>query len=605
MNSNSYEDPPADPNASLPHQPADEVRHVVFLIHGIRTQGEWADRVQDVLRSASSRPIVRPVRYGYFDVFRFLIPGPWLKQKAFDRVLDAILSEKDRDPNIHVSVIAHSFGAYLIGAVLKQKPYIRLHRLLLCGSVLRESFEWTKDVHPDQLHDVHADGSTDSKDWCAVNDCGLTDIWPIAAKISSLEYGASGRFGFEDTRIFNRFFSKKHSDFFTDEHIRKFWLPYINDGRIVPSNEHRKTTKMWVSVINLFRLPAIALVVCALAVFLSFFDFQLSLSNTIDEVFSHVSEAVSQVVTEDGNKTRNPESGDNEESNVRTPTDASAAVSTQSQFPSAFSPEQDLVNEIGGAIGNAQDVLVVDENETQRMEGENLGFRSVVLKSNSTLLVPPNSGQFTLRTFRFVAEKGARIVARGVAGKNGGIGAQGNDGSTCESGFNGEHGSAGERGGNGTSIRIAAIELVVIDTLMIDTSGGAGGNGGRGGSGGKGGDASDPQGCGGGTGGAGGVGGAAGDGGDSGSLEIRYVQAYSASDTQISLPSMGTRIEHFATPGTAGLPGGAGTGGFGGSGIARKSLPSGDQGIDGNLGPSGNPGTRGSTTVTSVVTIGG
>ena len=141
--------------------------------------------------------------------------------------------------------------------MLKQKPYIKLHRLLLCGSILPENFGWANDVNADQLNNVKIDDLEENKDWSAVNDCGVDDFWPIAAKLVSMQYGASGRFGFDDTLIYNRFFSNKHSDFFTEHHIREYWLPYINDGRIVKSNEERKTTKLAISILNLFRIPVI------------------------------------------------------------------------------------------------------------------------------------------------------------------------------------------------------------------------------------------------------------------------------------------------------------------------------------------------------------
>ena len=275
-------------------------------------------------------------------------------------------------------------------------------------------------------------------------------------------------------------------------------------------------------------------------------------------------------------------------------------ISTQSQSPSESSFEQIFVNQIKDAIGDSHDELVISENESRRVDGDNIEFRSVILQRNSTLIVSPTTDRITLRTLRFVAEKDSRIVARGEAGKNGTNGARGDDGSTCGIGFNGERGGQGGHGESGTSVKIDAVELVVADTLTIDTSGGAGGNGGQGGNGGNGGAANNPQGCGGGTGGAGGVGGSAGNGGDGGSLEIRFVRAYSPEGNQVTLPSVRARIEHTAAPGTAGLPGGAGPGGFGGSGIPGKSLASGDRGIDGSLGQSGNPGTRGSTTVASV-----
>jgi hypothetical protein len=46
-------------------------RHVVILIHGIRTRGEWAYRAARVLEAD---PTIRakPTGYEFLDIFRFL-----------------------------------------------------------------------------------------------------------------------------------------------------------------------------------------------------------------------------------------------------------------------------------------------------------------------------------------------------------------------------------------------------------------------------------------------------------------------------------------------------------------------------------------------------
>jgi hypothetical protein len=47
--------------------------HVIVLLHGIRTHGSWAEMVVAVLESTCDAKVI-PVRYGYFDAFRFLFP---------------------------------------------------------------------------------------------------------------------------------------------------------------------------------------------------------------------------------------------------------------------------------------------------------------------------------------------------------------------------------------------------------------------------------------------------------------------------------------------------------------------------------------------------
>ena len=267
------------------------------------------------------------------------------------------------------------------------------------------------------------------------------------------------------------------------------------------------------------------------------------------------------------------------------------------------SPVREFEQELQGLFANIQDTqeskLVIGPNRTYSLERSDMTFLSVVIEENGALIVPSKFSQVTVRIMKFVAKKGARIVARGAVGTDGGAGDNGKNGSTCEDGDNGQNGEPGQRGKNGTTVEILAIDFVLASTMTVDTSGGNGGNGGRGGNGGSGGQASRGEGCGGGAGGAGGVGGSAGVGGNSGTLSIHYVRAYSPGDggKLVSLPIVKTLVKHMATPGTAGLPGAGGNGGFGGSGMARQSLPRGANGTDGILGQSGSPGTRGSTTI--------
>jgi hypothetical protein len=57
---------------------------VVVLVHGIRTTAEWAELVRDVLERVPGVTVV-PSGYGYFDVIRFLIPGP-TRRPPIDRI---------------------------------------------------------------------------------------------------------------------------------------------------------------------------------------------------------------------------------------------------------------------------------------------------------------------------------------------------------------------------------------------------------------------------------------------------------------------------------------------------------------------------------------
>ena len=66
---------------------------------------------------------VIPIRYGYFDAFRFWLPF-WTRNKPIERVYEqirvALHKHRRSHPDAKLSIIAHSFGTYIIGEILKR-----------------------------------------------------------------------------------------------------------------------------------------------------------------------------------------------------------------------------------------------------------------------------------------------------------------------------------------------------------------------------------------------------------------------------------------------------------------------------------------------------
>ncbi len=216
----------------------------MFLLHGIRTQGEWASRAAAVIeRDPSIR--VRPIRYEFFDIIRFLIPISRFRDQPVKRVTRLLRDELSKKPE-YISIVAHSFGSFVVGKILDREPDIRFHRLILCGSILDDGFDWGRFGH---RLDADSEG-----DWHGLNDCGMKDIWPVFAKSVTWGYGSSGRFGFGHPRIKDRFFDVGHSGFFGPDHVAKYWLPYLRFGRIQPGVLDRPTNSWWVSVLTVVKL---------------------------------------------------------------------------------------------------------------------------------------------------------------------------------------------------------------------------------------------------------------------------------------------------------------------------------------------------------------
>lgn len=193
-------------------------KQVVILIHGIRTNAAWQDRVEIELSHVPNTDVY-PIGYGRLDAVRFWCPVI-TRRKPIERVLREIRGIISNNPTANITVVAHSFGTYIISRILASHSDIKINRLLLCGSIIPEDYGW--DMIP-KLPGV------------VLNDVGTDDIWPVAAEATSWGFGTSGTFGFKKHCVKDRYHKLGHSDFFTIDHIRKFWLPFITIGQIVPS----------------------------------------------------------------------------------------------------------------------------------------------------------------------------------------------------------------------------------------------------------------------------------------------------------------------------------------------------------------------------------
>src|SRR5271166_4684228 len=157
---------------------------MVLLIHGIRTQADWGPMVRSKLEIPGQVEVV-PIKYGYFDALRFWFPF-WTRRRPVEHVYTqirvALQRSRKTHPEAKLSIIAHSFGTYVVGKILQRHFDLHIHRLILCGSVLPQDFPWEQ-----------YQGRFDDKR--AINECGKADIWPVLAKSLSWGYGASGTHG--------------------------------------------------------------------------------------------------------------------------------------------------------------------------------------------------------------------------------------------------------------------------------------------------------------------------------------------------------------------------------------------------------------------------
>jgi O-acetyl-ADP-ribose deacetylase (regulator of RNase III) len=223
--------------------------HAVFMIHGIRTEAAWYESVSGILKAKDPRLYPVAGGYGFFDTFSFLLPIGPLRRRTVQRVKEKLDPLRQNPAIRQISVVAHSFGTYILGELLRQDRSLKLHRVLLCGSILPEDFKW--ETHAAQVDPLPGGGHATHR---VVNDCGWLDIWPVLAHSVTWGYGQGGRFGFRTPSVVDRFHKLGHSGFFGDDFVERYWLPLLSRGVVVDGPRERDNSPWWIQAIGVAKL---------------------------------------------------------------------------------------------------------------------------------------------------------------------------------------------------------------------------------------------------------------------------------------------------------------------------------------------------------------
>jgi len=216
--------PQAAPSAASPSK-------ILVTVHGIRTFGQWQDRLRKLTVAANPGILVENYGYGYFSVIAFVIPlFRWLAVRSFRNNLKALMRAHE---GASFTFVAHSFGTHLVAHALRsmkpdERPDVEL--IILSGSVLRSAFDWASLMNP-------APGKPGIRR--VINDCGLNDSVLILSQAGVLFTGMAGRvgfYGFTGAALVNRFFPGGHSHYFMppgddpDVFMKRYWVPVLAAG---------------------------------------------------------------------------------------------------------------------------------------------------------------------------------------------------------------------------------------------------------------------------------------------------------------------------------------------------------------------------------------
>jgi hypothetical protein len=207
-----------------PHGPKGDRMHIVVAVHGIRTFGQWQERLEKLVRHRERDIIFYSYKLGYFSFLAFLFPPiRWLVVRRFRNELRAMTR---RAPRARIDLVGHSFGTHVIAWALwglRADENISIHTIILSGGVLRAGFHWSKLI-----------GTRVTR---VVNDCGTKDNILLLSQFLVLFTGMAGRTGFAgmtSDRLRNRFSPFGHSGYFldakgqqSDHYMRTNWLDLL------------------------------------------------------------------------------------------------------------------------------------------------------------------------------------------------------------------------------------------------------------------------------------------------------------------------------------------------------------------------------------------
>lgn len=211
-----------------------------LTIHGIRTFGDWQDRLKQLVASDIGSIGFHSYKYGYFSVIAFFIPR--MRELEIRRLVTHLEFLFTENPNSNFIIFSHSFGTYLITHALldlTRRKVIPVKRLVLCGSVLREDQKW------DELHRAGIS---------IVNECCDDDhvlLFSEAMVLGTGMAGKSGFYGVQNEKLINRFFKGGHSSYFQgNDFMYKYWLPLFDVSAPIQSIDQRSSSTLTHEIID-------------------------------------------------------------------------------------------------------------------------------------------------------------------------------------------------------------------------------------------------------------------------------------------------------------------------------------------------------------------
>lgn len=193
---------------------------LILFVHGIRDPGFWTRDLCQLFEEHGF--VAKAIGYGVFDAFRFLLgfrrrPVATVKQQILNAIAESAV------PGAEVTIIAHSFGTYIVSRILDDDPNIKIARLVMCGGIVPQTFRW------DKLARFNVQKLRPKLQ--IINEHSARDVWPILARHATYGFGDSGTTGCANMiDVQNRRHDMPHSGYLKLDFARSYWIPPIVHG---------------------------------------------------------------------------------------------------------------------------------------------------------------------------------------------------------------------------------------------------------------------------------------------------------------------------------------------------------------------------------------
>jgi hypothetical protein len=193
---------------------------VVFPLHGIRTHAEWIRAFSQLAAEHDWQSREASWNFGRFSLLGFL--SPWGRASKEQWFVNTYVQELDVGHlNLNSerlpSLVAHSFGCYLVGYAMLKYDGLRFNKIILCGSILPTDFPWDDLLESGRVRSVR-------------NEFGIRDPWVKLVRHFVRGSGSSGARGIAPERQHPRLEQKKfvfnHAEYFVRAHM-KSWIDFL------------------------------------------------------------------------------------------------------------------------------------------------------------------------------------------------------------------------------------------------------------------------------------------------------------------------------------------------------------------------------------------